>query len=299
MLRIRHLLISVNTDKGQFGVRRNFADGINIIRAENWAGKSTLLQGIVYALGLEGMFSPSHDVPLPHAVTDYLEYPTGQAKVIDSTVSLEIENGEGQFLTLQRSIAGERHRHLITVYEGRAITRNEAIESRRDYFVREAHGATSERGLHKRLTDFLGWTLPLAPRFNDADCPLYLETIFPLLYVEQKLGWGRLPARYPTWLGIRDVARRTVEFLLGLDAYAIATERVAVQDEIARVRAEWAGLRSRTNKLSSLAAGLVNGIPAEPISIWPPEVTPRLVISSGADWIQLPIFLTRLRERLV
>jgi hypothetical protein len=60
--------------------------------------------------------------------------------------------------------------------------------------VREAHAATSERGFHKRLTEFLGWTLPLAPRFNDVDCPLYLETIFPLLYVEQKLGWGRLPA---------------------------------------------------------------------------------------------------------
>ena len=55
----------------------------------------------------------------------------------------------------------------------------------------------------------------MAPRFNDVDTLLYLETIFPLLYVEQKLGWGRLPARYPTWLGIRDVGRRTVEFLLG------------------------------------------------------------------------------------
>ena len=42
MLRIRHLLISINTDKGQFGVRRDFADGVNIVRAENWAGKSTL-----------------------------------------------------------------------------------------------------------------------------------------------------------------------------------------------------------------------------------------------------------------
>jgi predicted nucleic acid-binding Zn-ribbon protein len=298
MLRIRHLLISVNTDKGQFGVKRDFADGVNVIRAKNWAGKSTLLQSIVYAMGLEGMFSPSHDVPLAHALTDYLEYNEGKAKVIDSMVSLEIENGNGQFLTVQRSIAGERHRHLITVYEGRAITKNEAIETRHDYFVREAHAATSERGFHRRLTEFLGWTLPLAPRFNDVDCPLYLETIFPLLYVEQKLGWGRLPARYPTWLGIRDVARRTVEFLLGLDAYAIAIERVAVQDEVARVRTEWTSLRSRTNRLSSLAGGLVQGIPTEPISIWPPEVVPQLVIASGSDWVQLPTYLKRLHERL-
>ena len=298
MLRIRHLLITVNTDKGQFGARLDLADGLNIIRAENYAGKSTLLQAIVYGLGLEGMLSPSHDVPLPHAVTDYLEYEGGRANVIDSMVSLEIENGAAQFLTMQRSIAGERHRHLITVYEGRAVTQKEALETRRDYFVREPRATTSERGFHKRLADFLGWVLPMAPRFNDVDCPLYLETIFPLLYVEQKLGWGRLPARYPTWLGIRDVARRTVEFLLGLDAYAIAIERVAVNDEIGKIRAEWTSLRTRTGKLASAAAGLVNGIPNEPISIWPPEVLPQILMPRGSEWIPLPAYLTILRERL-
>ena len=98
MLRIRHLQMSVNADKGQFGVKRDFADGMNVIRAKNWAGESTLLQSIVYALGLEGMFNPPHDVPLPHALTDYLEYREGKANVIDSMVSLEIENGEGSSL---------------------------------------------------------------------------------------------------------------------------------------------------------------------------------------------------------
>jgi hypothetical protein len=49
----------------------------------------------------------------------------------------------------------------------------------------------------------------MAPRFNEPDCPLYMETIFPLLHVELKLGWGGLPARYPTWFGMRDVGRRT------------------------------------------------------------------------------------------
>src|SRR2546427_1753501 len=203
------------------------------------------------------MLRPSHNVPLPHVVTDYLEYKDGRAKVIDSMVSLEIENGTGQILTMQRSIDGERNRHLTTVYEGRAISQKEALETRRDYFVREAHAATSERGFHSRLTNFLGWILPLAPRFNDVDCPLYLETIFPLLYVEQKLGWGRLPARYPTWLGIRDVGRRTVEFLLGLDAYANALERAAVQEEIKLLRREWSNTRGQAEKSAAAVVGMV------------------------------------------
>jgi hypothetical protein len=283
MLRIRHLLLTVNTDAGRFGARLNFADGLNVIRAENWAGKSQILQAIVYSLGLEGMFGPSHEVPLAHALTDYLDYADGTAKVIDSMTSIEIENANGKFLTVQRSIAGERERHLMTVFEGRAVTAGEGHETRRDYFVREQYAATSERGFHKLLADFVGWTLPMAPRFNDADCPLYLETIFPLIYVEQKLGWGKLPARYPTWLGIRDVGRRTVEFLLGLDAYRIGVERVAIQDEIARVRSEWDRTRTEIARFCRASGGLLNGIPADPISAWPPPVLAQVLIPKGPD----------------
>ncbi|MGD0579247.1 MAG: ATP-binding protein [Bryobacteraceae bacterium] len=249
MLRIRHLFISINTDKGVFGTRQNFADGLNIIRAENWAGKSQVVQSIMYALGMEGMQGPSHAVPLAHAMTDYLDYKVdgkdARATVLDSAVSIEIENAKHEFLTVQRAIAGERHRHLMTVYEGRAITKKEGLSTARDYYVREGGAASNELGFHRKLKDFVGWELPMAPRFNDVDTLLYLETIFPLLYVEQKLGWGRLPARYPTWLGIRDVGRRTVEFLLGLDAYANALERVAVQEEIKRLRREWSATRSQ------------------------------------------------------
>lgn len=298
MLRIRHLLITVNTDKGLFGTKQDFADGLNVVRAENYAGKSILLQSIIYALGLEGMLAPTHDVPLPHAVTDYLDQAGGRANVIDSMVSLEVENGTGEFLTIQRSIAGERNRHLVTVYEGRAITHKQALETRRDYFVREAYAAVSERGFHRRLAEFLGWTIPVAPRFNEADCPLYLETIFPLLYVEQKLGWGRIPARYPTWFGIRDVGRRTVEFLLGLDAYAIAVERTAVENRIAQIRAEWTTLRTQTAKAASVSGGLLNGVPPDPISAWPPDVLPQILMSRGSEWDPLPTYLSRLRERL-
>ena len=248
--------------------------------------------------GFEGMFGPSQEVPLPHAVTDYLDYDGKKALVHDSMVSIEIENGAGDFLTVQRSIAGERARHLMTVYEGRAITARSGLEVAKDYFVRERFAATSQRGFHRYLAGFLGWNLPMAPRFNDEDCPLYLETIFPLLFVEQKVGWGRIPARFPTYLGIRDVARRAVEFLMGLDAYAIAIERSAVQDEIGRIRTGWTNSRTQIAKLASVAAGVSNGIPSDPISSWPPEVPPEIYMPRGGEWMTLPIFLGQMRERL-
>src|SRR5262245_37027907 len=69
MLRIRHLLIRISTDQGIFGTQQNFHDGLNILRAENYAGKSQVVQSIMYALGMEGMLGPSHTVPLAHALT--------------------------------------------------------------------------------------------------------------------------------------------------------------------------------------------------------------------------------------
>jgi predicted nucleic acid-binding Zn-ribbon protein len=301
MLRIRHVFININTDQGVFGTRQDFHDGLNILRAENYAGKSQVVQSIMYALGMEGMQGPSHAVPLAHAMTEYLDYYVAgkklNAKVSDSMVSIEIENGKQQFLTVQRAIAGERNRHLMTVYEGRAITKKEGLSTAHDYFVREGGATSSELGFHRLLRDFIGWDLPMAPRFNDVDCPLYLETIFPLLYVEQKLGWGRLPARYPTWLGIRDVARRTVEFLLGLDAYATALERIAVQDEIKRLKREWSAARSQAEKSASAVVGNVRGIPLEPVASWPPEVPPTLSVMQSAKWTLIADYLNGLRAR--
>jgi hypothetical protein len=163
--------------------------------------------------------------------------------------------------------------------------------------VREGGAASSELGFHRLLKDFIGWDLPMAPRFNDVDCPLYLETIFPLLYVEQKLGWGRLPARYPTWLGIRDVGRRTVEFILGLDAYSTALERIAVQEEIKRLKREWSATRSQAEKSASAVAGNVRGIPVEPVASWPPEVPPTLSVMQSTKWVPIADYLNAMRAR--
>jgi hypothetical protein len=99
-----------------FGTKQNFADGLNVIRAENYAGKSQLVQAIMYALGMEGMQGPSHAVPLAHALTEYLDYKVNgknaTANVIDSMVSLEIENGKGKFLTVQQC----RHRSILFLH---------------------------------------------------------------------------------------------------------------------------------------------------------------------------------------
>jgi hypothetical protein len=95
-LRLRTLELRVVTGDGVFGRVLRFGEGLTILHADNSAGKSTCLQSIIYALGLEGMFGPSHDVPLPHAMTDWIETAQGgRLPVLESQVVLEIENGQG------------------------------------------------------------------------------------------------------------------------------------------------------------------------------------------------------------
>ena len=135
MLRIRHLLIHINTDKGVFGTKQNFGDGLNVIRAKNYAGKSQLVQSIMYALGMEGMQGPSHAVPLAHALTEYLDFSVNGkkqvAKVIDSTVSIEIENGcERRRVDDRHPEAARRHGMMrrILVFMKRDLHARHAID---------------------------------------------------------------------------------------------------------------------------------------------------------------------------
>jgi hypothetical protein len=60
-LRIRHIRLRVQTESGLFGTDIPLKPGLNVLWADNTRGKSTCLQGLLYALGLERMLSPRHN----------------------------------------------------------------------------------------------------------------------------------------------------------------------------------------------------------------------------------------------
>lgn len=194
-LRLRVLRLRVVTAKGLFGRTLRFPNGLTVLRAQNSAGKSSCIQAAIYVLGLEGMLSASRGVPLPHAFTDYIEHDGYRADVISSEVFAEIENGKGERLTVQRAIAGERDRRLITVWRRSVIDAGDDDAPPpvpgENFYVRDPGAATSAVGFHTLLMEFIGWDLPSVPRFSGGETRLYPETVFPLLYVEQKKGWAR------------------------------------------------------------------------------------------------------------
>ncbi len=86
--RLRHLRLRAETKAGTFGADLPFKPGLNVLWADNTKGKSTCLQGVLYALGLERMLSPRREVPLTYVMTQHLDDPeTGERhSVLESSV---------------------------------------------------------------------------------------------------------------------------------------------------------------------------------------------------------------------
>ena len=297
-LKVRHLTIRAQTADGLYGVSIPFQDGLCVLRAPNSSGKSTCLQAIVYALGLEGMLSAAHQVPLPRAVTDALAIDGAEIPVLESSVLLEIENGSAEALTIQRSVKGGADRRLVNVWSGPALSQPGGGYERSDYYVRASGSATREAGFHTFLAGFLGWNLPNVGRFDGAPVPLYLECLFPLLIVEQKKGWSVLPARFPQYLGIRDVGKRAVEFILNLDAYRNAERRRALQERSAAAKARWSMLQNDVTRILVPLNATAQNLPAAPTASWPPAIAVRVLIYREGNWIVVEDALRTDRQKL-
>jgi hypothetical protein len=224
-MKIEQLSIRTKTNDGMYGVDIPFKSGLNIIHAENTHGKSTCIQSIIFALGLEGCLGPSRKVPLKTALTSQLRKSNGgMASIFESNIYLQINNGIDT-ITLMRSSKLEK-KDLISVFHGvntvKAIS-GEAKSS--DYFLRLEGSATRERGFHFFLSEFLGIVQPKVLKFDGSETLLYLESIFSINYVEQTRGWGGILNIIPTYLGIKDLSARIIEYTLNLDVQDTVKKR--------------------------------------------------------------------------
>jgi len=265
-LRFRQLRLRAETGGGAYGAKIVFSEGLNILWADNTMGKSTMLQAILYVLGLERMLSPRREVPLTYVMTSHLvDAESGvEHKVHESSVTIELSNSEGQVITVRRAVVGA-DRKLVSVFHGPMLSEPDGTYRQTDYFVLDPGAAQREAGFHRFLAQFVGWVLPTVRRFDGTETPLYLETIFPLLYVEQKSGWSSIPAAFPTYLQIRDVSKRSVEFILGLDTHEVELQRQQIDIDTNELRLAWS---AKTQELAAAARPLnarVSGLPALPV----------------------------------
>lgn len=300
-LRIRHIQLRVQTSGGLYGADVRLDGGLTVIYAPNTSGKSTCLQALLYALGLEQMLSAKREIPLPYAMRSYVEDPaTGVShRVLESFVAVGLENAAGRRITVRRNVVDEvTDRRLISVTDGPRLSDPHGQYSERDYYVLDPGAAQREAGFHRMLAEFMDWDLPTVKRYDGSDTKLYVETLFPLFYVEQKAGWSSIPAAIPTHFRIRDVAKRSVEFMLALDTHALELRRQELELRLNIQRTQWFATVEEVKSLA-LTQGLRVQQMADQLTTLLDDVrAAHLQIAIDGEWRSLDAYLSRLQEEL-
>ena len=161
----------------------------------------------------------------------------------------------------------------------------------------DSGAATRESGFHSFLTQFIGWQLPLVARYDGTDSPLYLEAIFPMLFVEQKRGWSTIQGPFPTYLRIQDVARRVMEFLLDLEAARNRRRRAELRGAITDFVSKWVALRKSLEGQAS-RIGRIRGVLAHPTAEFAIASSIRLELFYESEWTPLPEVIALVSARL-
>ncbi len=293
-MRLRRLELRVQSAMGPLAAALDFPDGLVVVRAENSMGKSCCFKAIVVALGLEGMITTSQaDLPLPPALLSVVDIVGQTAEVVESEVSLEIENEKHQRITVTRCLKGPKNKNLIQVTYGPALTLPGQYKSA-DFFVNRPGGATRETGFHHFLEAYLNWQLPDVRTFDGGLAKLYLQLLLPYFMVDQLRGWSGTPPSLPSQYRIRDSHRQAIEFLLALDAYKIAARRSELRNQQQHIDAEWTAVRRKAEVLGESIGASVETAPTNPTSLWPPKAVPRLTIQSADGPLSVADYLASL-----
>lgn len=225
MIKINELYIKVNTADDIFKFRDTFDKKLNIITSySNTKGKSTIGESILFCLGLEEILGQKNEKAVKPVLRSLIEKDGKEEIVVQSDIFLEIENNDGDIVTIQRSpVHNSRQVKLVSIYENSI---EEVINKKcsfKDYFVHDTGAAKNIRGFHAFLEQFIGYDLPSVAKYDGNNTKLYIQTLISCFYIEQKKGWMNILATLPTYFKIKDSKKRVLEYVLGLSV--LETER--------------------------------------------------------------------------
>ncbi|WP_157570567.1 hypothetical protein [Microtetraspora malaysiensis] len=298
-LRFRHLRLRTETGRGRFGADIPIGDGLMVLWADNSRGKSTAVQSLLFALGLERMITARPIHAVTSAMRERLIYDVTtkrETPVLSSWVTVEIEGKDGKIATVTRWIKHEQMSpSLVRVVEGPAISAPGSYNSQ-DLYVGRPGAAANPRGFHRWLASFIGWEMPELPGTDGRMSRLYMEQVFPLLFVEQRRGWGGIQAQMPYFSGVTDVRLRSIEFLLNLDVGKMEAERLRLRAQETKLQEAW---RSAVRAFKEIlrGSGLITFQLPETLTVaWPPQETPSLAESRDSGWVPMTDVLRELEE---
>lgn len=239
MLIINRLRIEVFTENGLYGIDETFNTGLNIIKSsDNTKGKSSVLAGIYYCLGLEQIIGGIGKKILPSVYRQVLKDDMNKYKVLQSNVFLEINNGIDTITISRPVITNGKDDKLITIYESTLKDIGNNTVKRFDTYVHMPNSTTNYKGYHRFLNDFLKLDIPEVQSTDGSYRKLYIQLIFSAFFIEQKNGWSGILSGIP-YLGIRDAKSKVIEYVLDLDIIENQKKRERVKQQKVEIEEEW------------------------------------------------------------
>ncbi len=268
MLKINKLRVEINTVNGLYGIDATFHSGLNFIASsDNTCGKSSILAAIYYCLGLEQIIGGAGGIGnkvLTSVFKSAIEDGGKSWSVTESGAYLEISNGNETITIYRNALASNnRDNRLVTVYHGDYNSITDPNISCEDMFVNVTNSATSEKGFHTYLEEFLHLGLPEVRTSDDNERKLYLQVVFASMFIEQKHGWSDIFSGMPIF-GIRESKKRVIEYLLGLDSLKNEKERDRLRALKLKLEQRWEKVVSDIELLVMRDACRIDNLPNHP-----------------------------------
>lgn len=184
MFKINRLVVIIKAENDYYGNDFSFNEKLNIIRGENSHGKSTCIDLIFYALGLEELIDRKNDSVLKSAVRELIDTEEGKKKVDESKVYLEISSHDNKIITLERSIKILNvDSRIVKVYKcNYEHIKNQIPE---DYYLHDAGAAKNELGFHRFLKNLYSGTYQMFLRIKKRKLN-YISKQFFLVFLLNK-----------------------------------------------------------------------------------------------------------------
>ncbi|EMA3775401.1 AAA family ATPase [Vibrio cholerae] len=220
-MKFRKLKVKILSEGQWYGFEYEFLPGLNIIRGDNSSGKSTLVNSLIYSIGMEELIGSKGPSSLPYALRTHFELDDKEYINVESYTLVELENSKGEVKTFKRYISSkDKDSKLVQIIHGDYLTQNESGSfNSSPVYLHDPNSATNEEfGFFATFEKFLGLELPNIADNKGYNRKLYLQYIFAALLIEQKRGWTNYIANTP-YFGVSNVVQKTVSYLLNLDTF--------------------------------------------------------------------------------
>lgn len=237
---IRAVQIKINSGGDTYGFECDFRAGLNIIKGNNSSGKSTFVNTLLYGLGFEELVGARNEKSLTSAVRDEFTINNRKYKIDESAVLVELANKSGKVVTFRRPIKNEKKSaKLIEVFECSMLLEPPAeIPKPKSLYIHDSGAAIVEQGYLRYLETFLGMELPRVQSTTGDLVHLYPQVVAAALFIEQKRGWTDYIANIP-FFKILGAPTRVVQYLLGLDNFALEEQKAINEAEFNKIQTSW------------------------------------------------------------